>query len=89
MTLSVVEFADGLLLTEADLGMDPNDTNTEAVIAAVMRMGEEDGVKFEGRGRETDGGNFHLGGADIFCWEPGEDDGNGNDAVLIELVEDD
>ena len=88
--LSIVEWADGLLLTAKDFGVkDLGDLDTETVINGLMKLGEADGIKFDGKGRDCGDQTFHLGGADVFSWEPDEEDEDGNLCVLIEVIEDD
>lgn len=87
--LSVTEWADGLLLTAQEMGVKHlSDLDTEMVIARLIKLGRSDGIHFEGSGQDCGGQTFHLGGAEVFCWEPDEEDDNGNLCVLIELVED-
>ena len=88
--LSIVEWADGLLLTAKDFGVkDLGDLDTETVINGLMKLGEADGIKFAGKGSDCGDQTFQLGGPDVFSWEPDEEDEDGNLCVLIEVIEDD
>ena len=42
-----------------------------------------------GRRRDCGDNTFHLGGAAVFSWEPGEEDDEGNPASIVEVVEED
>ena len=42
-----------------------------------------------GRRRDWGDNTFHLGGAEVLSWEPGEEDDEGNPASIVEVVEED
>ena len=63
MTVSILEFADGLVLTSDDFdGIAVDELEAETIISKVQELAEADGVKLEDGGTSTGDGEFHIDG---------------------------
>ena len=76
--MDILEFADGLVLTDEDFeGIAVDELEAETIISKVQELAEAEGVKLEDGGTSTGDGEFHIDGT-MFTYTV--DDGE----VLIE-----